>query len=625
MASNTKNYSFRKDAPEDFYDVGVVNDNLDKIDTALKSIEAEAKNKDGGNADTVDGYHASEFTKYREFNSLDELAEEQYEGLFYISASRITGISLKSGREADTMPDKVEYWDNYTRIYSNENKELYIQTDSYCDDISAWRGGTPKRFSFDGHSHSIKDIEDFPVSLPADGGNADTLEGKLASDFAMKNHSHNDLSAWDGDSESDAMWGVNISSSGIDFQWNDDINDGGLDISHSGLTGKGSFLPNISKFGDVSAERFSGNGSNLTNVNADTVDGKHASDLQNYNNLTNKPASLPANGGNAENAQFIKTYSDTNGYNTNNYGNFVHNGTSASDSWCVTDNNADSTFKVWYESGNVQAKGAMTAASFKGDGGGLTGVNATELSGRTINSIQTRDVGYCFYNRNKDWNDVTDVGYYGLMHSTSSALHNPVDGKFFYPMVFKYADDSITQIGIPHLAGHNDSRGLVYIRSKNNSYDGWSEWKSIGDGCNASSVNKKTVSFNASAGNWYRLVKGKPHDNSDNTGACGIMTIMADAYNYHSCDVITVAENKGIGSFTLHNHGNFNEFFGKYRMVKGIDGYMYIDAFINSYNSNIDDLSATLTFTFSGVGWEACGGINTANADYGVVVSEKEI
>ena len=103
------------------------------------------------------------------------------------------------------------------------------------------------------------------------------------------------------------------------------------------------------------------------------------------------------------------------------------------------------------------------------------------------------------------------------------------------------------------------------------------------------------------------------------------MTIMADAYNYHSCDVITVAENRGVGNFTLHNHGNFNEFFGKYRMVKGIDGYMYIDAFINSYNSNIDDLSATLTFTFSGIGWEVCNSIDTANADYGVVVSEKEL
>lgn len=64
MATNTGNYGFRKDDPEDFYDVGVVNDNLDKIDMVLKRIDTEAKNKDGGNADTVDGKYASDLMRY---------------------------------------------------------------------------------------------------------------------------------------------------------------------------------------------------------------------------------------------------------------------------------------------------------------------------------------------------------------------------------------------------------------------------------------------------------------------------------------------------------------------------------------------------------------------------------
>lgn len=400
----------------------------------------------------------------------------------------------------------------------------------------------------------MSDIEDFPVSFPASGGNADTVGGKQASDFALKNHSHTNFSAWDSDSDSDTSWGVDIAANGINFQWNDDTNDSELHISENGLRGGGSFLPAVSNFGNISAESFSGNGSNLTNVNADMLEGKHAVNFAEANHTHEKsdiigfPASLPADGGNAD-----------------------------------------------------------------------------TIAGKGINAIQTRDSGYCFYNQNKDWNDLTDTGYYGLMHSTSTALHNPVNGKFFYPMVFKYANDSVTQIAVPHLAGHDDGSGMVYIRSKNSSYNGWSEWTGVGDGCNAASVNKKTVSFTASAGNWYRLVKGKPHNNSDNTGACGIMTIMADASNQHSCDVITIAENKGAGSFTLHNHGNFNEFFGKYRMVKGLDGYMYIDAFINSYNSNINNLSATFTFTFSGVGWEPCGSVNTANSNYGTVVDEKEL
>lgn len=35
-----------------------------------------------------------------------------------------------------------------------------------------------------GHTHEIDDIVNFPSSLPADGGDADTLDGKHAEDFA---------------------------------------------------------------------------------------------------------------------------------------------------------------------------------------------------------------------------------------------------------------------------------------------------------------------------------------------------------------------------------------------------------------------------------------------------------
>lgn len=34
------------------------------------------------------------------------------------------------------------------------------------------------------HTHTKDDITNFPASLPADGGNADTLEGKHANEFA---------------------------------------------------------------------------------------------------------------------------------------------------------------------------------------------------------------------------------------------------------------------------------------------------------------------------------------------------------------------------------------------------------------------------------------------------------
>lgn len=40
------------------------------------------------------------------------------------------------------------------------------------------------------HKHTKADITDFPTSLPANGGNADTVDGKHATDFASSTHNH---------------------------------------------------------------------------------------------------------------------------------------------------------------------------------------------------------------------------------------------------------------------------------------------------------------------------------------------------------------------------------------------------------------------------------------------------
>lgn len=43
------------------------------------------------------------------------------------------------------------------------------------------------------HNHTKSQINDFPTSLPANGGNADTVDGKHASAFALASHTHNYL------------------------------------------------------------------------------------------------------------------------------------------------------------------------------------------------------------------------------------------------------------------------------------------------------------------------------------------------------------------------------------------------------------------------------------------------
>ena len=45
------------------------------------------------------------------------------------------------------------------------------------------------------HNHVKADITDFPSSLPANGGNADTVDGKHASDFASVSYTHHNIGA----------------------------------------------------------------------------------------------------------------------------------------------------------------------------------------------------------------------------------------------------------------------------------------------------------------------------------------------------------------------------------------------------------------------------------------------
>lgn len=100
-----------------------------------------------------------------------------------------------------------------------------------------------------GHTHSYNDLEDKPViptTLPANGGNSDTVDGKHAADFATV--------------ESVDMLQTLVGSTSVQSQ-----------IS----TAVGAITP--------------------TSIGAAEEDHVH-----NYNDLTNKPTSLPANGGNAD-------------------------------------------------------------------------------------------------------------------------------------------------------------------------------------------------------------------------------------------------------------------------------------------------------------------------------------
>lgn len=69
-------------------------------------------------------------------------------------------------------------------IYDTNNNGK-VDTAEIADKVP-WNGviDKPSTFPSSAHTHTKEQISNFPTSLPANGGNADTLDGKHASDFA---------------------------------------------------------------------------------------------------------------------------------------------------------------------------------------------------------------------------------------------------------------------------------------------------------------------------------------------------------------------------------------------------------------------------------------------------------
>lgn len=56
----------------------------------------------------------------------------------------------------------------------------------------------------------------------------------------------------------------------------------------------------------------------------------------------------------------------TDGWKTDNYGSFIHTSTNTSNYWCIKSSASSPIFKVWYESGNVDVSGTLTATKVIG-------------------------------------------------------------------------------------------------------------------------------------------------------------------------------------------------------------------------------------------------------------------
>lgn len=95
------------------------------------------------------------------------------------------------------------------QIWRGEREDICLtdDLDAIEADVSALESGkapvnhTHSEYAAASHSHSYNDLTDKPTiptvpsSLPANGGNADTVDGKHAADFAAANHAHSEYAS----------------------------------------------------------------------------------------------------------------------------------------------------------------------------------------------------------------------------------------------------------------------------------------------------------------------------------------------------------------------------------------------------------------------------------------------
>lgn len=188
---------------------------MDVVATALTDLDnrkIEASDipaslpANGGNADTVDGEHASAFAHIGAHNNLTASGNE-----FTFASSGFSGCIWFNYRTAGGANGNITEYkfgngkggELGTAIHSGNYNSYVPKLDgtgaigTWGINISGnaatatnvdWGGVTnrPSSFTPSAHTHTTSEITNFPTSLPANGGNADTVDGYHAADFVLK-------------------------------------------------------------------------------------------------------------------------------------------------------------------------------------------------------------------------------------------------------------------------------------------------------------------------------------------------------------------------------------------------------------------------------------------------------
>ena len=440
--------------------------------------------------------NSSDFTKYEIFTNLEELSETMYDGLFYISDSQITGISLKSGQETDMQPDKTVYWDVYTRIYFDNSGNMYVAVDKHDDETDFWLRKFLKTFSpnsSDSHTHTRSQITDFPTSLPANGGNADTIAGI-------------------------GIDGIQTKQTGMSSytDWNDIVEPGFHKLMERGTENSPDnsdwFFPIV----------FACSSSGITQLAAayryDWIYMRHKKTLE--------------------------------------------NGTIG--------------WTEWRKIGGAFEQTVKTG-----------GTDLNTLHGSTE-----------LYNLQGDFTNGPDgVGSWGSLLS-----------------LYGTGSRKTIQVYFP------DTGNGAYTRRCTGNGSNWNEWVNIGDSGNAKSVNKKTKNFTVQTGSWFRLAR----NNKDSCGGVFVLTVGSGSSS--STTVFSASQQySSLSDNTLKlkclSHSHFNNCVIKLRLVhqSGSSYEQYIDFYIAG---GTNGLSGDAEVQFFGKGWIICDSIESSNIASGYTATE---
>ena len=605
MAEFTQNYSLRKDSQDDFYDVDVFNNNFDIIDQNMKQIEIESKNKDGGNADTLEGKHANDFIEYKIFDNLDEVFETYYEGAFKIKDSSKWGFSFKLN-EYDR--------DDYNRVYIfirfyGINDDIYIRY-SECrkevrpdKDYYFWTQGEEQILSKAGHTHdfpnSLKNPN--PLILQFNKTIQKTYDGSKTEILNITPKGINAavcMTVSDGDFNDITEPGIYTMQHDIDNEEGQVLNSPSSD--YTGLIVLNSFN------GMVQQIAFEENSYNVYIRTKDISNGwtewKKINDGGNADTLEGKHADYFA----AASHVHDNAKTDTSGF-LSAEDKIKLNGIAEGANKTIIDNTLNNT-----SVNPVQNKVINTALSGKANKEHTHTINqitnlpesfpANGGNADTVDNKHASDFINTFnITSNVNWNTLTNTGIYNI--KTTGGTNNPASHHGAL-----YVNNTVGtpfQMFIPD----GDTEYIFKRRLTG-------EWKKLYLNCSEIGY-RKTVPFSVKSGNWYRVIHG--------AGACGgVFTINIRVGAYSN---VTVFSSSQMNSDTSSNniiqilsHSAYNG--GVISKIRQVRKYMASEQYIDFYISKDSESDIDLNVIFTGTGWNIYDDIETANVADGYEIKE---